>query len=119
KEGNSSNASEIRNPYVIKFSKRGVVNPNALQVQTTSNPHLQWNGCGDIEKQAYNARLAELQVRNIATPKLVDWGVLDEIDIHLELTKMFRIRFMENDELVFTFRAWLQAFKVKEDVYKE
>ncbi|GJY22808.1 hypothetical protein Tco_0396466 [Tanacetum coccineum] len=119
RKAGSSNASEIRNPYVIKFSKRGVVNPDALQVQPTSNPHLQWNGSSDIEKQAYNARLAKLQVRNIATPKLVDWGVLDEIGIHLELTKIFRIRFKEDDELVFTCRAWLQAFKVKEDVYKK
>ncbi|GKD95372.1 hypothetical protein Tco_1375209, partial [Tanacetum coccineum] len=50
---------------------------------------------------------------------LVDWGVLDEIGIHLELTKIFRIRFKEDDELVFTCQAWLQAFKVKEDVYKK
>ncbi|GJU70450.1 hypothetical protein Tco_1256709 [Tanacetum coccineum] len=73
----------------------------------------------DIEKQAYNARLAELQVRNIATPKLIDWGVLDEIGFHRELKKMFRIKFKEDDELVIICRAWLQAFKVKEDVYKE
>ncbi|GJX45782.1 hypothetical protein Tco_0262458 [Tanacetum coccineum] len=118
-KASSSNASEIRNPYVIKFSKRGVVNPDALQVQPTSNPPLQWNECSDIEKQAYNARLAELQVRNIATPKLVDWSVLDEIGFHLELKKMFRIIFKEDDELVFTCRAWWKAFKVKEDVYKE
>ncbi|GJY36463.1 hypothetical protein Tco_0421841 [Tanacetum coccineum] len=32
---------------------------------------------------------------------------------------MFRIRFKEDDELVFTCRAWWKAFKVKEDVYKE
>ncbi|GJY01632.1 hypothetical protein Tco_0359784 [Tanacetum coccineum] len=32
---------------------------------------------------------------------------------------MFRIRFKEDDELVFTCRAWLKAFKVKEDVYNE
>ncbi|GJU05022.1 hypothetical protein Tco_1121452 [Tanacetum coccineum] len=36
RKASSSNASEIRNPYVIKFSKRGVVNPDALQVQPTS-----------------------------------------------------------------------------------
>nr|GEY87048.1 hypothetical protein [Tanacetum cinerariifolium] len=73
----------------------------------------------DIEKQAYNARLAKLQVRNIATLKLVDWSMMDEIGFHLELTKMFRIRFKEDDELLFTCRAWWKAFKVKEDVYKE
>nr|GEZ10309.1 hypothetical protein [Tanacetum cinerariifolium] len=83
--------------------------------------HLNFHVLGecDIEKQAYNARLAKLQVRNIATPKLVDWSVMDEIGFHLELTKMFRIRFKEDDELLFTCRAWWKAFKVKEDVYKE
>nr|GEV66376.1 retrovirus-related Pol polyprotein from transposon TNT 1-94 [Tanacetum cinerariifolium] len=49
---------------------------------------------------------------------LVDWGVLDEIGIHLELKRMFGVRFKEDDELVFIVWAWCEAFKVK-DVYKE
>ncbi|GJS76550.1 ribonuclease H-like domain-containing protein [Tanacetum coccineum] len=93
RKASSSNASEIKNPIVIKFSKKRGVNPDALQVQPT--------------------------IMNVAIPKLIGSGVLDDIDFRHELKRMFRIKFMEYDELVITCRGWLKAFKVKEDVYKE
>ncbi|GJU89734.1 hypothetical protein Tco_1302157 [Tanacetum coccineum] len=96
-----------------------MINSCSNIIQPQSNPNFQWNGCSDIEKKAYDTEVAKLQVRNVTTLKIIDWGVLDEINFIHELKKMFRIKFKEDDELVFTCRAWLKAFKVKEDVYKE
>ncbi|GKC38353.1 hypothetical protein Tco_1050737 [Tanacetum coccineum] len=65
RKASSSNASEIRNPLKLKFSKKRGVNSDALQVQPISNLNLQWNGCSDIEKQAM-----KLMIRNLGRLEL-------------------------------------------------
>nr|GEV45074.1 hypothetical protein [Tanacetum cinerariifolium] len=78
------------------FGKRSLT-LDAPQVQPTRNPNLQWNGCSDIEKQGYNVKLAELQIRNIATTKLIDWGLLDDIGFHWWLDKKAFAGFIDKD----------------------
>lgn len=48
---------------MIKFSRKRTESKNAKKVKPTSNANLKWEGCSEVEKLAFNDRLALLQDR--------------------------------------------------------
>ncbi|GJR43715.1 hypothetical protein Tco_1311818 [Tanacetum coccineum] len=82
---------------------------------------LLWEGCKRDAKSRYNTRLAQLLLRHIYSPCIVNWDVLNQMDCDGEIDDMLRIRVRdaESDEEIFTSVAWIRAFNINEPIYSE
>ena len=53
--------------------------------------HLKWGKLNKEAKACFNNRLAKLQKKEIAKPRLVDWDLLKEYKIHRKLRKLIDV----------------------------
>ncbi|GJZ87536.1 hypothetical protein Tco_0659146 [Tanacetum coccineum] len=72
-------------------------------------------------KTKYNTNLARLLSKQIYSPVIVEWEVLNNMGCAEEIEEMLEIKVYEmgGDEEIFTFEAWRCAFDIREPVYAE
>ncbi|GJY49124.1 hypothetical protein Tco_0439080 [Tanacetum coccineum] len=82
---------------------------------------LLWEGCNRDSKSRYNTRLAQLLPRQIYSPCVMNWDVLNRMGCDGEIDDILRIRLREagSDEEIFTSVAWIRAFNTNEPIYTE
>ncbi|GJX08174.1 hypothetical protein Tco_0196106 [Tanacetum coccineum] len=72
-------------------------------------------------KTRYNTNLARLLPKQIYSPVIVDWGVLNNIGCVKEIKAMLEIKLYEigGQEEIFRSKAWRRAFDINELIYTE
>ncbi|GJV75259.1 reverse transcriptase domain-containing protein [Tanacetum coccineum] len=77
--------------------------------------------CNKTLKVGYNNNLAENLSKQIYSPFVVDWNVLKTLGCASVIDEMLEIRVHEigSDEVLFTSKAWLNAFNINEPIYTE
>ena len=82
------------------------------------HPWLLWPGATRDERIILNNRLAEIHMRAINRPKIIDADVFAALDIDDDFGMMFTTRLrVGNGE--YDINPWTRAFTVREDIYPE
>ncbi|GJW22498.1 hypothetical protein Tco_0033120 [Tanacetum coccineum] len=85
------------------------------------HPFLLWEGCNRAAKTRYNTKLAYLISKQIYSPIIVDWRVLNKMGCAEEIENMLEIKVYEagSQEKIFSSEAWRRAFVINESIYTE
>ncbi|GJV55588.1 hypothetical protein Tco_1456593 [Tanacetum coccineum] len=80
---------------------------------------LHWGTSNRASKTKYNTNLAHLLPKQIYSPCIVDWGVLNNMDCSEEIEAMLEIKLykMGGKEEIFSSEAWRRAFDINECIY--
>ncbi|GJY38994.1 retrotransposon ORF1 [Tanacetum coccineum] len=72
-------------------------------------------------KSRYNTNLARLLLKQIYSPCIIDWNVLNTLGCAEAIEEMLEIKVFEmgGQEKIFTFEAWRRAFDINEPIYTE
>ena len=101
--------------------KRATVSVDELLLGRVNHEHLQWRGSNMDNRRKYNGVLTRLVTKDIYSPCIVDWSVLNTLGCGEEIEEMLEIRLIEagGDEDLFVSEAWKRAFNAQEVIYKE
>ncbi|GJS29768.1 hypothetical protein Tco_0490388 [Tanacetum coccineum] len=82
---------------------------------------LLWGNCNMTLKNRYNTNLAGNLSKQIYSPFIVDWNVLNTFGCDNAIEDMLEVRVNEmgSDEVLFTSEAWKRAFDINELIYTE
>ncbi|GKB89830.1 hypothetical protein Tco_0962102 [Tanacetum coccineum] len=82
---------------------------------------LLWGNCNMTLKNRYNTNLAGNLSKQIYSPFIVDWNVLNTLGCGNAIEDMLEVRVNEmgSDEVLFTSEAWKHAFDINEPIYTE
>ncbi|GKC54835.1 hypothetical protein Tco_1077580, partial [Tanacetum coccineum] len=82
---------------------------------------LEWEGCNKDAKSRYNTKLAHLLPRQIYSPCVVNWDILNRMGCDNEIDEMLMINLCEagTNEEIFTSMVWIRAFNINEPIYLE
>ncbi|GJT22561.1 hypothetical protein Tco_0892498 [Tanacetum coccineum] len=82
---------------------------------------LQWGNANRTVKIRYNTNLTRLPPKQIYSPCIVDWGVLNNLGCAKEIEVMLEIKLYEmgGEEEIFSFESWRRAFDINEPIYAE
>ncbi|GJW81482.1 hypothetical protein Tco_0145457 [Tanacetum coccineum] len=82
---------------------------------------LLWGTSNRITKTKYNTNLARLHPKQIYSPCIVDWNVLNNMGYAEEIKAMLDIKVyqMGGEEEIFSSEAWRRAFDIYEPIYTE
>ncbi|GJU24212.1 hypothetical protein Tco_1162833, partial [Tanacetum coccineum] len=80
---------------------------------------LEWEGCNRDAKSRYNTKLAHLLPRQIYSPCVVNWDILNRMGCDNEIDEMLMINLCEarTNEEIFPFVVWIRAFNINEPIY--
>ncbi|GJU14432.1 hypothetical protein Tco_1142398 [Tanacetum coccineum] len=69
----------------------------------------------------YNTNLAENLSKQIYSPFIVDWNILNTLGCGNTIGDMLEVKISEigSDEVLFTSEAWKRAFDINEPIYTE
>ncbi|GJX56720.1 hypothetical protein Tco_0286617 [Tanacetum coccineum] len=83
--------------------------------------YLFWEGCNQTARSRYNTRLAQLLLRLIYSPCVVDWNVLNQMGCGETIDEMMIIMLCVDgtNEEIFTSVAWTNAFNIDEQIYSK
>ena len=72
-------------------------------------------------KRKYNNVLARLMTKEIYSPYIVDWTLLNQLGCGEVIEDMLEIRLTEagGEEELFVSEAWKRTFNIQEVIYKE
>ncbi|GJR28739.1 hypothetical protein Tco_1104971 [Tanacetum coccineum] len=72
-------------------------------------------------KNWFNTNFARILLKQVYSPFIVDWTILNTLGCGNTIEDMFeaRVNEMESDELLFMFDAWKRAFDINEPIYIE
>ncbi|GJY43403.1 hypothetical protein Tco_0431616 [Tanacetum coccineum] len=104
--------------FVIPIRLEGKFDFHAL-VDTKSN--INWGTTNRTAKSRYNTNLARLLPKQIYSPCIVDWNVINTLGCVEEIEAMLKIKVYEmgGQEEIFTFEAWRRAFDINKPIYTE
>ncbi|GKA33504.1 hypothetical protein Tco_0719933 [Tanacetum coccineum] len=76
-------------------------------------------GCNRAAKTRYNTKLAHLLPKQIYSPCIVDWIMLNKMGYAKEIENMLEIKVYEAgiQEETFSYEAWIRAFDINEPIY--
>ncbi|GJV55067.1 ribonuclease H-like domain-containing protein [Tanacetum coccineum] len=82
---------------------------------------LLWGNCNLTLKNMYNTNLAGNLSKQIYSPFIVDWNVLNTLGCGNAIEDMLEVRVNEmgSDEVLFTSEAWKRTFDINEPIYTE
>ncbi|GJW49327.1 hypothetical protein Tco_0090678 [Tanacetum coccineum] len=82
---------------------------------------LLWEGCSRAAKTKYNTNLTRLLLKQIYSPSVFDWELLNTMGCGEEIEEMLEIKLvkMGGDQEIFIFEAWRRAFDINEPIYAE
>ncbi|GKB05602.1 retrotransposon ORF1 [Tanacetum coccineum] len=82
---------------------------------------LLWNNYNRASKSNYNTKLAQLITKQIYSPCIVDWTLLNTLGYAEAIEEMLEIKIVEmgGQEEIFTSKAWRHAFNISEHIYTE
>ncbi|GJZ59562.1 hypothetical protein Tco_0615378 [Tanacetum coccineum] len=85
------------------------------------HPFLLWEGCNRDAKTRYNTKLSHLLPKQIYSPIIVDWRVLNKMGCAEEIENMLEIKVYEVgiQEEIFNSKAWRRVFDINELIYIE
>ncbi|GJX54253.1 retrotransposon ORF1 [Tanacetum coccineum] len=88
-----------------------------LSIQTTMRGYD--HEADSSQTKRYNTKLAQLLLRHIYSPCIVNWDILNKKGYDGEIDEMLKIRVREagTDEEIFTSVAWIRAFNINEPIY--
>ncbi|GKD21778.1 hypothetical protein Tco_1223481, partial [Tanacetum coccineum] len=80
---------------------------------------LLWENCNMTLKNRYNTYLAGNLSKQIYSPFIVDWNVLNTLGCGNAIEDMLKVRVNEmgSNEVLFTSEAWKRAFDINEPIY--
>ena len=101
--------------------KRPTVSIDELLLGRVNHEHLQWRGCNQDNRKKYNQVLARLVTKDIYSPCIVDWELLNNMGCGETVEEMIEIKLIEagGDEELFVYEACKRAFNCQEVIYKE
>ncbi|GJX51191.1 hypothetical protein Tco_0278036 [Tanacetum coccineum] len=82
---------------------------------------LLWGSSNRAAKSRYNTNLARLLPKQIYSPIIMDWDVLNNMGCVEEIETMLEIKVYEmgGQEEIFSSEAWRRAFDINEPIYTE
>ncbi|GJZ35078.1 hypothetical protein Tco_0580895 [Tanacetum coccineum] len=82
---------------------------------------LLWGNCNMTLKNRYNTNLAGNLSKQIYSPFIIDWNVLNTLGCGNAIDYMLEVRVNEmgSGEVLFTSEAWKHAFDINEPIYIE
>ncbi|GJZ72556.1 hypothetical protein Tco_0636702 [Tanacetum coccineum] len=82
---------------------------------------LLWVTSNKVAKTRYNIKLARLLPKQIYSPYVVDWGLLNNMGSAEEIEEILEIKVYEigGQQEIFTFEAWRRLFDINERIYTE
>nr|GEV79680.1 hypothetical protein [Tanacetum cinerariifolium] len=82
---------------------------------------LLWNTCSSSAKRKYNTNLAWLITKQIYSPCVIDWNVLNTLGYAETIEEMLEIKIVEigGQDEIFTSMAWRRTVGIKEPIYTE
>ncbi|GKE13971.1 hypothetical protein Tco_1421548 [Tanacetum coccineum] len=82
---------------------------------------LLWGNCNMTLKNKYNTNIAGNLSKQIYSPFIVDWNVLNLLGCDNAIEDMLEVRVNEmgSNEVLFTSEAWKRAFDINEPIYTE
>ncbi|GJR62941.1 hypothetical protein Tco_1505103 [Tanacetum coccineum] len=82
---------------------------------------LLWGNCNMTLKNRYSTNLAGNLSKQIYSPFIVDWNVLNTLGCDNAIGDMLEVRVNEmgSDAVLFTSEAWKHAFDINEPIYTE
>ncbi|GJT95050.1 hypothetical protein Tco_1090568 [Tanacetum coccineum] len=82
---------------------------------------LLWNNYNRTLISRYNTKLARILPKQVYSPCIVDWTVLNTLGCGDTIKEMLEIKVNEvgGDEILFTSEAWRSAFDINEPIYTE
>ncbi|GJT20089.1 hypothetical protein Tco_0878795 [Tanacetum coccineum] len=83
--------------------------------------NLLWNNCNRAAKSKYNIVLARLISKQIYSPCIMDWTILNTLGCVETIEEMIEIKVVEmgGNEEIFTYEDWRRAFDIREPTYTE
>ncbi|GJW94900.1 hypothetical protein Tco_0174572 [Tanacetum coccineum] len=82
---------------------------------------LLWDTSNKSAKTRYNTSLAQLLLKQIYSPYVVDWGLLNNMGCAEEIEEMLEIKVYQigGQQEIFTSEAWRRLFDLNERIYTE
>ncbi|GJV68025.1 squamosa promoter-binding-like protein 12 [Tanacetum coccineum] len=104
-------------------SKRTRVTESMEEVMLSRVHHefLLWRTCNKTIKSRYNTNLARILPKQVYSPCIVDWTMLNTLGYGNVIEEMLDIKVYEigGDEVLFNSKAWRRAFNINEPIYTE